>query len=122
MPTASPGATGLSVPLRVSFIGLKALKWVALAHNNLAPRLVLFDDHLVQRVVFSRSRKYSGIEQVEVSTTDTDNIEIAYAGTPSTFSCKLKSAQDLAGVLRFFAGKGVPLGERARRRVAAMAA
>ena len=116
-PAQTRANEGIAVPLRISFIGLKSLGWVSLAHNNLAPLLVLFDDHLVQRVIFRKARRYSGIEYVDVTRTDTDNLEIAYAGSPFTFACKLEARQDLGEVLRFFAGKGVRLGEGARRRL-----
>jgi len=113
------GGEGRTVPLRISFVGLKSLGWVALAHNNLAPLLVLYDDHLEQRVVLRKTRRYSEIERVDVTTTDTDNLEIAYAASPLTFACKLKSRQDLPGVLEFFASKGVNLGDGAKRRLSA---
>lgn len=106
---------GLAIPLKVSFIGVKSMPVIALAHNNLAPVLVLFDDHLVQRVIFRKSRKYSAIESVEVSLTDTDNLDIAYADSPFTFSCKLVEKRDLTRVLQFLERKGIRLGERARQ-------
>src|SRR5687768_16774314 len=67
---------GVKIPLRVSFIGLRRVPILALGHNNAAPLLVLFEDHLVQRVIFKHERKYSEIESVDVSRTDTDNLEI----------------------------------------------
>jgi hypothetical protein len=106
---------GLAIPLKVSFIGLKSMPTIALAHNNLAPMLVLFDDHLVQRVIFRKPRKYSEIEYVEVSLTDTDNLDIAYADSLFTFSCKLVEKRDLTKVLQFLERKGIRLGERAQR-------
>jgi hypothetical protein len=117
MATRSEAGEGRSVPLRISFVGLKSLGWVALAHNNFRPLLVLHGDHLEQRVVFRKARRYPEIERVDVTTTDSDNLEIAYAGSAFTFACKLKSQQDLAGVLEFFASKGVSLGEGAKRRL-----
>jgi hypothetical protein len=112
---------GRAVPLRISFVGLKSLGWVALAHNNFAPLLVLHEDHLVQKVIFRKTRKYSEIEYVEVSTTDTDNLDIAYAGSAFTFCCKLKSPQDLVEELKLFAAKGVRLADEAKRRLGAAA-
>ena len=117
--TDPAGGEGRTVPLRISFVGLKSLGWVALAHNNLAPLLVLYRDHLEQRVVFKKARRYSEIERVDVTKTDTDNLEIAYVGSALTFACKLKSQQDLAGVLEFLASKGVSLGDGAKRRLSA---
>lgn len=106
---------GMAIPLRVSFIGLKSMPAIAVAYNNFAPMLVLFEDHLVQRVIFKQARKYSEIEYVEVSLTDTDNLDIAYAGSSFTFSCKLQEKRDLTKVLQFLERKGVRLGERAKR-------
>ncbi len=106
---------GMAIPLRISFIGLKSVRWFALAHNNFSPLLVLFQDHLVQRVVFRKSRNYSEIEYVDVSATDTENLDIAYTDSRFTFSCKLKTRQELVAVLKFFGGKGVKLGEGAKR-------
>lgn len=117
MATRSEAGEGRSVPLRISFVGLKSLGWVALAHNNLSPLLVLHEDHLEQRVVFRKARRYREIERVDVTTTDSDNLEIGYAGSAFTFACKLKSQHDLAGVLEFFASKGVSLGDGAKRRL-----
>jgi hypothetical protein len=110
---------GLVVPLRVSFVGLKAMPKIAVAHNNLAPMLVLFEDHLVQRVIFKKSRKYLDIEYVDVSSTDTPNLDIAYTGSPWTFSCKLEEKRDFVKVLKFFERKGVRLGDEARRMLGA---
>lgn len=106
---------GISIPLRISFIGLKSVPWIALGHNSLAPLLVLFEDHLVQRVIFKKTRKYSEIEYVDVSVTDTKNFEIAYTDSPFTFSCKLKARQDLIAALKLFGRKSVRLGEKAQR-------
>ncbi len=106
---------GMAIPLRISFIGVKSVRWFALAHNNLSPLLVLFEDHLVQRVVFKKSRKYSEIAYVDVSVTDTENLDIAYTDSRFTFSCKLKAKQDLIAVLKFLGQKGVRLTESAKR-------
>jgi hypothetical protein len=110
---------GTEVPLRISFIGVKGVKWLSLGHNNLRPLLALFEDHLEQRVIFRKTRKYPEIEYVDVTRTDTDNLEIAYAGSGLTFACKLRNVQELPGVLRFFAGKGVKLGAGAQQRLKA---
>ena len=106
---------GMSIPLRISFIGLKSVRWFAFAHNSLAPLLVLFEDHLVQRAIFKKPRKYSEIEYVEVSVTDTENLDIAYTDTWLTFSCKVKAKQDLIAALKILGRKGVRLGEKAQR-------
>lgn len=111
-------AEGLALPLRISFIGLKSLRWVSLAHNNFSPSLVLFQDHLVQKVVFAKPRKYSEIEYVDVSVTDTENLDIAYANSWFTFSCKLKAREDLVKALNILGRKGVQLGDGAKRLLA----
>ncbi|HEX2829777.1 MAG TPA: hypothetical protein VHP37_25750 [Burkholderiales bacterium] len=121
MATATPLSqplppSGVRIALRVAFTGVKGMPVLALAHNNAAPLLVLFEDHLVQRVIFRRERKYSEIEQVDVSRTDSDNLEIAYRGRTLTFAAKMAQS-DLVEVLRFFQRKGVTLGEGAARRV-----
>lgn len=110
---------GLTVPLRISFVGLKSLGWVSLAHNNFRPLLVLFEDHLVQKVVFRKTRRYAEIEYVDVTRTDIENLEIAYAASPFTFACKLGAKADLAGVVKFFAAKGVKLGAGAQQLLGA---
>jgi hypothetical protein len=119
LPQLKERVAGLVIPLKISFIGLKSAPSIAFAHNSLAPVLVLFDDHLVQRVIFKQPRKYSEIEYVEVSRTDTDNLDIVYADSSFTFSCKLAQDRDLAKVLQFFARKGVRLGEAANKRALA---
>lgn len=106
---------GTKIPLRISFIGLKAAPAIALAHNNFWPLLVLFENHLVQRAVFRKAKKYSQIEYVDVSVTDTENLDIAYADSWFTFSCKLHSKKDLIKVLEFFDRKGVKLTVRAKQ-------
>jgi hypothetical protein len=121
MTDSADGGEGRVVSLRISFVGLKSIGWVALAHNNFRPLLVLHGDHLVQKVVFRKARKYSEIEYIDVSTTDTDNLDIAYVDSPFTFCCKLESAQELVEVLKIFAGKGVRLRDGARRRLSAPA-
>ena len=115
LPQLRERVAGLVIPLRVSFIGLKSVPKIALAHNNLAPMLVLFEDHLVQRVIFKKPRKYSDIESVDVSSTDTPNLDIAYTDSRWTFSCKLEDKRDFIKVLHFFERKGVRLGAEARR-------
>jgi len=105
----------VAIPLRISFVGLKSARWVSLAHNNFSPALVLFEDHLVQKVVFRKARKYSEIEYVDVSVTDSENLDVAYADSWFTFSCKLKARQDLVKALNFFGRKGVKLGDGAKR-------
>ena len=107
-------AGGVNIPLRISFVGLKSARVVALAHNNLAPLLILFEDHLVQRVIFRKERKYSEVEYVDVTRTDTDNLEIAYRDSSFTFSCKVRAEQDLVRALILLARKGVTLGDKAR--------
>ena len=106
---------GVTISLRISFVGLKSARWVSLAHNNFSPVLVLFEDHLVQKVVFRKARKYSEIEYVDVSVTDSENLDIAYADSWFTFSCKLRTKPDLAEALNFLARKGVRLGDGAKR-------
>ncbi|MGH8119422.1 MAG: hypothetical protein ACRESK_02280, partial [Gammaproteobacteria bacterium] len=64
---------GTVIPLKVSFTGLKSVRWLALGHNNLAPVLELYADHLVQKVIFRKTRKYSEINSVNVSLTDVLN-------------------------------------------------
>jgi hypothetical protein len=106
---------GLDIPLKISFTGLKSFPGVALAHNSMAPMLVLHENHLVQRVIFKSPRKYSEIEYVDVTVTDSENLDIAYADSRFTFSGRPEQKHDLARALQFFERKGVRLGENARK-------
>jgi len=105
---------GMVIPLKVAFIGLKSVQWLALGHNNPAPVLELFHDHLVQKVIFRKTRKYSDIAYVDISVTDNDNLDIACTGSPFTFSCKPETSQDLITALRFFNAQGIRLGDNAK--------
>ena len=108
---------GTAIALKASFVGIKGVPVVALAHNSAFPSLVLYEDRLVQRVIFRRERKLSDIEYVHVALTGTDNLEIAYKHRRFTFSAKILFDGDLARALQFFERKGIKLTDRARLRL-----
>ena len=57
-------AKGFSVPLIDAYGGIKDLERATITQNFQKPKLVLFDDHFVYKLIFRRSAKYSDLLEV----------------------------------------------------------
>ena len=93
--------SGLRVPIRAAFTGIKSVPLLALAENSIAPLLVLYDDGLECRV-FKRRRDYSQVERVEASQgLWTQNVVFVWKDDSFTFIGNLIHEQRLRELLRF---------------------
>lgn len=57
-------AKGFSIPLVDAYGGIKDLERATITQNFQKPKLVLFDDHFVYKLIFRRSAKYSDLLEV----------------------------------------------------------
>lgn len=55
---------GFSVPLVDAYGGIKDLDRATVTQNFQKPKLILFDDHFVYKLIFRRSAKYSDLLEV----------------------------------------------------------
>ena len=113
IPTPLP-AEGYAVPLRATFTGIRNVPLLAVAHNNLTARFVLFPEHLDYRVLFRQERPYTAIESIDASQR-LKQIEVAWRGKWLTLTAGFRKHETLLEVLQFFADKDLPLTENARQ-------
>ena len=110
---------GASIPLNVAFAGFKNVPLISFAHNNLAPKLLLFEDATQTRVIFSRRRLISEIESIDVSKVfGKYHLKITWQNRWSNFTAAVATDENLLAVVEFFQRKGVALGEGAQRLIA----
>lgn len=109
---------GYAVPLRATFTGIKNVPLLALAHNNLSARFVLFPDHLAYRVMFQKERPYAAIEAIDASHR-LKQIEIVWRGKWLTLTAGFRKHAPLLEVLQFFDDKNLPLTDNAQQVLAA---
>lgn len=111
---------GLSIPVRASFSVLKAFPLVAVATNNLTPKLILFKDGVEFRVIITQRRRYEEIESVDaLQQFGTHNLVLYWRGRSLAFSANLGKEEPLIALLRFFRDRGNTLAESARKLLAA---
>ena len=109
-------AAGLPIPVRASFTVVKRIPWLAITSNNLAPRLIMFEDGLESRVIITRRHDYCDIEQIDARQTfAAQSIIFHWHDGLFAFSANIGEAATLGALLVFFAGRQIPLSERARR-------
>jgi hypothetical protein len=101
---------GINVPLRASFIGIKHVPLLALGHNSLTPRLILFEDRLHTRVFRLRKKPLSAIERIDIFLTiGTRNVQISWKDSLFRFAGNVDGDDWLIATLAYFDRKGVPL-------------
>jgi hypothetical protein len=61
-------ANGFNVPLADAYGGIKDVDRATVTQNFQKPKLILFEDHLVYRLIFRRIVKYSDILEVNAGT------------------------------------------------------
>lgn len=109
---------GFKVPIVGGYWGTKSLpKLVALAHNNANPLLVLYEDRILTRAIFSKKTyAYQQIEKVDVTEAImTENINLYIRDSNSIVSFNVYSRDNLREVVGFLDRKGISLTENARR-------
>ena len=57
-------AKGFNVPLIDAYGGIKDLDRATVTQNFQRPKLILFDDHFIYKLIFRRSAKYSNLLEV----------------------------------------------------------
>jgi hypothetical protein len=83
-------AAGFPIFVHTSFTVFKRFPLFAVAGNNLAPRLTLFEDHLEHRVITTRRHGYQDIEQIDVQQKfATHSIIFHWRDGPFAFSANL---------------------------------
>jgi len=106
---------GVSVPIIQSFSGLKPLGGLfGISHNNLNPKLTLYDDRIEYRVIIKGSKRYIDIEQVK---TRRGRQVAFFYGSLLTLSVWLAHPEDRSTLLNFLRSRGVNLDEKARALV-----
>jgi hypothetical protein len=114
-PIGDDGAGGRVVPLVAAFHGIRGLPWVAVASNNLKPRLVVTPTGIDYRVVRSGSRTFGQVEQVDVRTFGaTVNLSFAFRDSRITFDANVGSEILARAVLALLPGT-VALSDRATK-------
>ncbi len=101
---------GIHVAVTQTFSGLKPLGGgVGISHNNMNPRLVLYDDRIEYRVIIKTSRRYGDIERVKVF--GKRQLRFVFYGQILTFSAWLSNPEDRATLVDFLRSRGVNIEE-----------
>lgn len=103
-------AAGVSVPLLATFAGLARVPLLSLGKNNLSALLRLYPEEVEFKVLRTLRRPYSRIRRVEVqSLWATRNVELVWRGSIVSFTANIRDDAWRLAVLRFLAGRDVPL-------------
>ncbi|WP_223146241.1 hypothetical protein [Pusillimonas sp. ANT_WB101] len=114
--TLSKDKDGVNVLLVAAFAGWKAIPWVAWAHSDISPLLLLQKHHVTCRVVRKRRHAYDEIEYVDFrKTLGTTNIVLVFKEKLTTFSGNTANAKLAAEALEIFRQKGCRLSQRAQQ-------
>jgi len=107
---------GFPIAVRASFTVFKRFPLLAVASNNLAPRLILFEDGLEHRVITTQRHLYGNIEQIDARQSfATHSIIFNWRDGPFAFSANVGAVESQLSLLIFFAGRHVPISARARK-------
>lgn len=111
-----PREGGEAIPLVAAFSGLKGLPWISFASSDIAPTLVLHDDHLVCRVLKTRRIPYVLVARVDFrETLATTNIVLDFFDSLVSFTGNTANRALAHAAIRRLAEKGCRLSPRARR-------
>lgn len=104
----------LNIPLKASFGGWKAIPWIAWGHNNIGPRLTLYDDRIEFRLFRLRSRPYSSVSRVDYRTMrGTENIVLEFKDSLTTFIGNAADRSLARNAVQYLGEKGCPLSKSA---------
>lgn len=96
----------INVPLLSSFMLIKGLYPVSISNNSINPRLLLHDHFVEYKVLFSKKRSYSEIQQVHIVLAPlTTNLVLEFTDSHMSFAGNLNNKQKLAEVLRILQQK-----------------
>ncbi len=105
-PLSQDAGKTVNVPLIASFTMIKGLYPLSLSNNSISPRLLLHESYAEYKVLFSRKRPYSDIEQVHILLAPaTTNIILEFKDSRKSFAGNLNNRQKLAEVLRILKQK-----------------
>lgn len=94
------------VPLVAAFTGVRALPWLALAHNNLNPMLVIGPAGIAFRVLRRSERSFEAIDAVELRTFGaTVVLSFSFRGSVLTFDASVGSEELAVAVLARLDGR-----------------
>lgn len=113
---------GTNVPLRAAFGGFKNVPLLSFSHNSATPKLLLFDNAIETRVIFSRRRPLAEIDTVDLtkSLTGANHLVINWKNRLFNFTAAVEGDENLRAVVGFFRRKDIVLGEAARRFIEEM--
>lgn len=100
---------GIDVPVTQTFSGLKPFGAVGISHNNMNPRLVIYDDRLEYRVIRRSSRRYGDVECVKMI--GNRQLRFVFYGQVLTLSVWLSNAEDRVTLVEFLRTRGVKIEE-----------
>ena len=113
IPQNLPG-DGFAVPLRAAFVVPARLPLFAIAHNSANPKLILYPDQLVHRVLARRTRRYTDIRIDVRQGLGAHSLLVIPHGGFWAFSGNVGGEAALRALVAFFEARGVPLSEQAR--------
>jgi len=102
---------GIYISLNVAYTGFKAIPAMTFGKNDAFPKFRLFEDATETRVIFSRRKRLSEIETVDVGNAlfNSRQITIVWKNSLFTFIAVPQYESDVFDCVRFFKRKGVPL-------------
>lgn len=106
----------MDVPVVATFVGVRGVPTLALAHNNAAPLLRLDEDGLAYRVLRKRRRAYAEIARVDyVKSALGRMLELTFASRLFTFVANVADDASAARCIARLQAAGCPLSDRAAK-------
>ena len=99
---------GVNIPILEALAGFKSFGPIIFWHNNIAPRLVLFEDHIEYQALRLKKARYYEIEEVHsIRGKFYNRMRINFKDTNVSFSAVFTDKELLERVLNFLETKGV---------------
>lgn len=96
----------INVPLIASFMLIKGLYPISTSSNSISPRLLLHENFVEYKVIFSKKRSYDEIEQIQILLGPaTTNVILEFKDSRMSFAGNLNDKQKLAEVLKILKQK-----------------
>lgn len=101
-------AKGFEVPIVDAYGGIKDLDRASVTQNFQKPKLILFDDHLVYKLIFRRSARYSDILEVTAEAQFLEHIlTFTFKKRALVLTVSIADKKLHCQVMDFFSSKGV---------------
>ncbi len=104
---------GFNVPLNRTLTGFNFLPEISFSKNSFSPRLILYKDHFLYKVIIEKSAKYSDIEKVDAAAYLAKNLTLYFEDSVFRFTAQFNQREDLIELLKFFQQKSLPLTHKA---------